>query len=192
MCGEHPFDGSSCPGCWGSSPHVRGAHAIGDRLHRGGGIIPACAGSTCRERSKSLKHGDHPRMCGEHRFTQFNALSAAGSSPHVRGARRLHRLLRRRPGIIPACAGSTMATVILLTNWRDHPRMCGEHADNSSMTFNSEGSSPHVRGALAVELNFYISVGIIPACAGSTLNLDTANISIRDHPRMCGEHVEVI
>ena len=31
-------------------------------------------------------------------------------------------------------------------------------------------------------------IGIIPAYAGNTLKRDTANISIKDHPRVCGEH----
>ena len=31
-------------------------------------------------------------------------------------------------------------------------------------------------------------VGIIPACAGSTLTLAVSRSRARDHPRMCGEH----
>ena len=32
-------------------------------------------------------------------------------------------------------------------------------------------------------------LGIIPACAGSTSSLFVSCALVRDHPRMCGEHV---
>ena len=52
----------------------------------------------------------------------------------------------------------------------------------------SWGSSPHVRGARQLVLDVLVGLGIIPACAGSTLiQMSTAGTS-RDHPRMCGEH----
>ena len=177
------------------------------------GIIPACAGSTdeCEveedyyegssphargarngRSSWSCPSGDHPRMRGEH------VRGGAARTP--------------RHGIIPACAGSTTPVcamiastagssphargalkpvVTLMAAWRDHPRMRGEHG------------APHERlGLLA---------GIIPACAGSTLQnvwwyracigssphargalRITTGISckVKDHPRMRGEHKE--
>ena len=50
----------------GSSPHARGAQSRGGGTIDHGGIIPACAGSTAKERSM--------------------ALTRKGSSPHARGA----------------------------------------------------------------------------------------------------------
>ena len=32
-----------------------------------------------------------------------------------------------RAGIIPACAGSTDTLYAVNSDFRDHPRMCGEH-----------------------------------------------------------------
>ena len=46
MCGEHTGAGFNVSGKTGSSPHVRGAHQIGNEVGVIGGIIPACAGST--------------------------------------------------------------------------------------------------------------------------------------------------
>ena len=88
MCGEHFFvylrdeDGA------GSSPHVRGA--LQDRPHprQPRGIIPACAGSTCRSPSCRTPRRDHPRMCGEHLVAYCMIAPQGGSSPHVRGAPR--------------------------------------------------------------------------------------------------------
>ena len=51
------------------------------------------------------------------------------------------------------------------------------------------GSSPHARGprdAIGIGL---VSVGIIPACAGSTRSCFFKNCGAWDHPRMRGVHV---
>ena len=66
-------------------------------------------------------------MCGEHERGVEHRSGAAGSSPHVRGARVEGRDVLGGVGIIPACAGSTRISVRWLTPNRDHPRMCGEH-----------------------------------------------------------------
>ena len=50
------------------------------------------------------------------------------------------------------------------------------------------GSSPHVRGAQHVVYGGFVSVGIIPACAGSTGTRSWIMSRAGDHPRMCGEH----
>ena len=92
-------------------------------------------------------------------------------------------------GIIPACAGSTSSCTSCCSRCGDHPRMCGEHTAIRLASSAEPGSSPHVRGALAVGQALLDFVGIIPACAGSTVSwMDTA-AGFWDHPRMCGEHV---
>ena len=50
------------------------------------------------------------------------------------------------------------------------------------------GSSPHVRGALENLHELVAEIGIIPACAGSTPDIQAVLTLTRDHPRMCGEH----
>ena len=147
MCGEHTPENLPDGLTAGSSPHVRGAHRHQGHGGRPAGIIPACAGST---RSSTLPRSpawDHPRMCGEHTSMIGFAPMTAGSSPHVRGARKpLKRLLRLR-GIIPACAGSTLLVRRHRGQAWDHPRMCGEHAVKLVTVSMYSGSSPHVRGA---------------------------------------------
>ena len=122
----------------------------------------------------------------------------------------IERLSRGNPGIIPACAGSTVSWSLHTSHiqgssphargargtcsirpvcLRDHPRMRGEHL--------------HVRPAL------HVAQGIIPACAGSTSFVETVTPAPAgssphargaptarqtrppppwDHPRMRGEH----
>ena len=154
----------------GSSPHVRGAHAVPRLPVAAHGIIPACAGARAARPRRPSARRDHPRicgehcsmtepslsmrgssphMCGEHRFGTCPQSQPPGSSPHVRGA---PKLVDHRPivgGIIPACAGSTFGT--------------------TGVPYCAMGSSPHVRGARHQPVVEAPAHGIIPACAGSTV-----------------------
>ena len=152
----------------GSSPHARGA-----RLSRAGrgpesGIIPACAGSTSWRASTRRSTRDHPRMRGEHVSENTNNYRFVGSSPHARGARLCDRATAEELRIIPACAGSTVRIPLKVSDWRDHPRMRGEHAWAAAVTACLQGSSPHARGAPGRPQEPEPADGIIPACAGST------------------------
>ena len=116
------------------------------------------------------------------------ALEVAGSSPRMRGA---HSAVRRRVqagGIIPAYAGSTGSTERHVTAWRDHPRVCGEHAPTHSIALGTGGSSPRMRGAPTGDKHNLRGRGIIPAYAGSTPTCPSALRVVWDHPRVCGEH----
>ena len=92
-----------------------------------------------------------------------------GSSPHTRGAPALRSVHGRRPGIIPAYAGSTVEPSEMLTAQKDHPRIRGEHYVNSVYPALAAGSSPHTRGAPR-------RPGLATGCGP-------------DHPRIRGEHV---
>ena len=191
MCGEHNRGSSFGQSHKGSSPHVRGARQACDDALQESGIIPACAGSTTVGKTKLLFIWDHPRMCGEHELGDFAAFLDQGSSPHVRGALRQTQRQGQRPGIIPACAGSTPTATRPSREPRDHPRMCGEHFTTTGSPYCSSGSSPHVRGAPTGDLLGVTIGGIIPACAGSTPTVTRPSREPRDHPRMCGEHAHV-
>ena len=114
--------------------------------------------------------------------------SAAGSSPHTRGARDRHRPRRRLRGIIPAYAGSTGNWGLVDHTLRDHPRIRGEHQENRYIWTRSEGSSPHTRGAQKETRTSDAPEGIIPAYAGSTSGAAPESTPTRDHPRIRGEH----
>ena len=90
---------------------------------------------------------DHPRMCGEHLMDALSSIAGTGSSPHVRGARRVAPGVDAGSGIIPACAGSTLKLTMSVVVIADHPRMCGEHLVLMGLDILLGGSSPHVRGA---------------------------------------------
>ena len=127
-------------------------------------------------------------MCGEHCCTCALMPAIVGSSPHVRGAPITKATVPMMNGIIPACAGSTFRPRGHVSGYRDHPRMCGEHALNEMKIPREVGSSPHVRGARGSCVVPERVGGIIPACAGSTRKSRASLVVPRDHPRMCGEH----
>ena len=111
----------------GSSPHTRGAPAFVTAYGRRERIIPAYAGST--ELASSV------------------CAFRAGSSPHTRGALLGLVDLGRELGIIPAYAGSTAALASQAHSIADHPRIRGEHIQDTPLTNVTPGSSPHTRGA---------------------------------------------
>ncbi len=110
----------------GSSPRERGTPARALRRCRPLRFIPARAGNTSRNTSKSSTAPVHPRASGEHADT---ALS--------------QQLTTR---FIPARAGNTLrasnpAPVIAV-----HPRASGEHSRSARSLFVANGSSPRERG----------------------------------------------
>ena len=85
VCGEHiPAIISSIRNA-GSSPRMRGTPLSGEDAFGRVGIIPAYAGNTRSMKSGIGLCGDHPRVCGEHRFIGSNKYRAVGSSPRMRG-----------------------------------------------------------------------------------------------------------
>ena len=187
--GEHdPSSGMSLQQM-GSSPHTRGAHRHRPARRHRSRIIPAYAGSTlpCLVFVGCLS--DHPRIRGEHIKRNFPWLTRGGSSPHTRGAlhtRAGHRLVSR---IIPAYAGSTGLCNLGPEARPDHPRIRGEHIGLAVKSGDREGSSPHTRGAQIWNSTPSGPSRIIPAYAGSTLNLRFPAIArIGSSPHTRGAH----
>ena len=133
----------------GDHPRSRGEHLVA--AFDGAGqpwIIPALAGSTSSSTVRPPPTGDHPRSRGEHSMTTSLPDPTRGSSPLSRGARSLGCVDVGLPGIIPALAGSTDRSAVVIPSGWDHPRSRGEHKIPHHRT-----SGPH---------------WIIPALAGST------------------------
>ena len=91
------------------------------------------------------------------------------------------------PGIIPTCVGNRRRGCSSPATARDHPRACGEQKVSIVLTRSSMESSPRMWGAVGQILAQERADGIIPACAGSSLNRGRSPTVGRDHPRVCGE-----
>ena len=109
LCGEHAIIEAGVLEPGGSSPPVRGA--LCGRFAPPGlpGLIPACAGSTRGDTKGPTHLWAHPRLCGEHFGVAYEGARAVGSSPPVRGAHVTGSARAPLHGLIPACAGSTLA-----------------------------------------------------------------------------------
>ncbi|EPD31456.1 hypothetical protein HMPREF9238_01230 [Gleimia europaea ACS-120-V-Col10b] len=169
MRGEHSLLGFTYRCDQGSSPHARGALCVDSFDGFGGGVIPACAGSTGASHSPFWIWRGHPRMRGEHYRPGRLMNDYEGSSPHARGARFVNFEKDGWVGVIPACAGSTIRTSKGAERGRGHPRMRGEHCRERHTRSNCAGSSPHARVALGANVVRVHYEGVIPACAGSTI-----------------------
>ena len=135
-------------------------------------IIPAYAGNTRTSGRRAMAVGDHPRVCGEHQSDDGERAGIRGSSPRMRGT---PVRLRRRQSVHV-----------------DHPRVCGEHDMMVINSLEDLGSSPRMRGTQMVKGCAKCIGGIIPAYAGNTCRPIRKRSPIRDHPRVCGEHITTI
>ena len=133
---DHPrFRGEHVRKCWpwgrpmGSSPHPRGTPVHGEPPYQIGGIIPASAGNTHRQKTLLSASRDHPRIRGEHGRRHHKRLRVWGSSPHSRGTPDVLDLQAWFEGIIPAFAGNTSSVQSSSPKNEDHPRIRGEHSN---------------------------------------------------------------
>ena len=186
--GEHRSDAEGRVGRQGSSPHTRGALPQYCSFRSFRRIIPAYAGSTFVAPQIDELAPDHPRIRGEHRSLRVDRPRFVGSSPHTRGAHPRRCRLARRGRIIPAYAGSTLSFHFFAFGSQDHPRIRGEHVGGVGESLGDTGSSPHTRGAQALDRRGLLLIRIIPAYAGSTSAPSTLTGSWPDHPRIRGEH----
>ena len=168
VCGEHPVTTPDSDTVAGSSPRMRGTrHTCRPTLPRAG-IIPAYAGNTPPCSHSHTVTRDHPRVCGEHPFPEYSGLYSTGSSPRMRGTRISAVSAGLKTGIIPAYAGNTAYWAIQMPQFRDHPRVCGEHVHGRCHAVEDQGSSPRMRGTRTGVLGLASRTGIIPAYAGNT------------------------
>ena len=106
-CGAHSMDDIKAHMHQGSSPRVRGSLVLIEEMHDDAGIIPAGAGLTHIQQTSGRRGRDHPRGCGAHSRRSDKMGRLSGSSPRMRGSRRLPEIHCVRAGIIPADAGLT-------------------------------------------------------------------------------------
>ena len=106
-CGENAHYITVWRTCGGSSPRVRGKHVPHGGPPQLWRLIPARAGKTARRNVPGPAGPAHPRACGENCGNPCPARGQGGSSPRVRGKRRVWRCRARSRRLIPARAGKT-------------------------------------------------------------------------------------
>ena len=187
-CGENNVIAGRGSGATGSSPRVRGKRAPGALQGRGVRLIPARAGKTSRAAADRCGPPAHPRACGENVRGCDSLRLQRGSSPRVRGKRPGGGVGTVRPRLIPARAGKTPYLPGKATATPAHPRACGENSSWRRRSAAAWGSSPRVRGKLAVTVRAASAARLIPARAGKTSARRSTSRATRAHPRACGEN----
>ena len=130
------------------------------------GITPACAGKRPLLLSSRTVLWDHPRVCGEKCLALLYACALVGSPPRVRGKDTGGLRPQKGIRITPACAGKRRSGRQRDARDRDHPRVCGEKADQRHALFELLGSPPRVRGKGDQGGRQKLGDRITPACAG--------------------------
>ena len=130
----------------GSSPRMRGKPTACRRSAARMRIIPAHAGQTVSNSSRTSARSDHPRACGANPALSVMTAAPAGSSPRMRGKLGFGFDSFRQRRIIPAHAGQTSRTPTPTPTVSDHPRACGANDGDKMPMRVSCGSSPRMRG----------------------------------------------
>ena len=188
-CGENPISSTSSISWRGSSPRVRGKLPGFSSFPHARGLIPARAGKTSTPTSKPSAPRAHPRACGENAFFLRGMRRLMGSSPRVRGKRRVAYDRARGTGLIPARAGKTTDHMMRGYCASAHPRACGENPAFTAMLAMLAGSSPRVRGKHSRGGGADHFSRLIPARAGKTLCTSAWTVAPSAHPRACGENL---
>ena len=130
----------------GSPPRMRGKLSRNFRFFACRRITPAHAGKTLRLAMACAIRADHPRACGENRFSRHASSIAYGSPPRMRGKPRgeIRQTMQQR--ITPAHAGKTCRCHIQFRQSPDHPRACGENTKVETGSGSYSGSPPRMRG----------------------------------------------
>ena len=152
----------------GSSPRVRGTPAGPSHHERRARFIPACTGNSGSSWRRTRRTAVHPRVYGELVGVRVAVVLIAGSSPRVRGTRRLlvQQLLPHR--FIPACTGNSPTPEHKTDRHPVHPRVYGELSATARKIVLMIGSSPRVRGTPARLSALIEHRRFIPACTGNS------------------------
>ena len=190
--GEHVSEALHQAALPGSSPRGRGTHCHALSFAGQGRFIPAWAGNTENAFSLSRYMSVHPRVGGEH-VVAWRMLDAQyGSSPRGRGTLVEKRRHENPARFIPAWAGNTVPSCLAVVKATVHPRVGGEHSQIEDIVRCVCGSSPRGRGTHFRFTESNVLTRFIPAWAGNTGQPGRRRRGYPVHPRVGGEHAEVM
>ena len=154
-------------------------------------ITPAGAGKSYHLLCQKNQIKDHPRRCGEKTQKIMSDHKRWGSPPQVRGKGTVFRPFFEVCRITPAGAGKSFSSSSRNALIWDHPRRCGEKADQLWSKLVHWGSPPQVRGKVYVIWPQKSVTRITPAGAGKSIQKRCLSTLFQDHPRRCGEKVHM-
>ena len=130
----------------GSPPRMRGKADSAGCWASGCRITPAYAGKRYTTSRGVFQCKDHPRVCGEKPTSCPVGSGMPGSPPRMRGKDCFPDDVTLVHGITPAYAGKSGHVRQRDRPDQDHPRVCGEKAQNVLSFWPMRGSPPRMRG----------------------------------------------
>ena len=152
----------------GSPPRARGHPIHPSAARRVRGLTPACAGTSVAGDGSRWSWWAHPRVRGDINWTSAEYVPAGGSPPRARGHRRSAGELGQRPGLTPACAGTSRTRLWGWSGRGAHPRVRGDVPPGRLHRPIHWGSPPRARGRRVALLATSPARGLTPACAGTS------------------------
>ena len=126
-------------------------------------------------------------MCGEKHLYGAKFETKGTSPPRVRGKAKIRHFSVSSRRITPAYAGKSLSLRRSgFCRW-DHPRVCGEKVGPVGCVSGWLGSPPRMRGKAPSLAVLGACIGITPAYAGKSTDLQRPRAAQQDHPRVCGE-----
>ena len=154
-------------------------------------ITPAYAGKSTGIATCYKHYQDHPRLCGEKRLLTALTWIRRGSPPPMRGKENYPFWGIHIVRITPAYAGKSRCSCCVCRVQQDHPRLCGEKRFRKAPLYGAWGSPPPMRGKAYDSPLQDTTTGITPAYAGKSGVCCWHYVIHEDHPRLCGEKIQV-
>ena len=133
---------------------------------------------------------DHPRICGEHRQRPHRSSRTAGIIPAYAGStEKLSEASGLLAGSSPHMRGARRTTRGQTASWGDHPRIRGEHRDVAVELLLLAGIIPAYAGSTQLPVCGFLRLsGSSPHTRGAPCGRALSSHRNRDHPRIRGEH----
>ena len=169
-------------------PRWRGEHALTVLVPRlRTRFIPAGAGNTNSHLCRIVRFPVYPRWRGEHSRNARRRRDSLGLSPLARGTRWLPPYTEKPQRFIPAGAGNSEATGVVLTVMSVYPRWRGELVGPAVTIYLICGLSPLARGTRDREYMAWDMARFIPAGAGNSESTHRRSCTSAVYPRWRGE-----
>ena len=126
-----------------------------------GRLIPAHAGKTALRATLGIWREAHPRSRGENSSRRPRGQSSTGSSPLTRGKLWVWASAAGHGRLIPAHAGKTGGSMVVMVHYPAHPRSRGENSHSDVTPDVTRGSSPLTRGKHFLTCVFIAQIGQI-------------------------------